>query len=60
MNDFTLLTKEQIYQLDFLKKYGFYAELTDYCILLGGEVSRINENFNSFGYWMAIGQADKV
>ncbi len=50
MNEFTLLTKEQIYgdnQLDILKKYGIKCAITDFAILLGGSVT--SEYYTSNG-----------
>ena len=59
MNDFTFLTKEQVFgdkQLDILKKYGTKVAISDYAILLGGAVSgnyisEGNNLKNRTGWW---------
>ena len=59
MNNFTFLTKEQIFgkkRLEIFKKYERASAITDFSILLGGYVSNYytnegNDGKNHTGYW---------
>ena len=56
MNNFTFLTKEQVYgdnKLEIIRKYGSKCSMTDYAILLGCNVySKISNTLNSsVGWW---------
>ena len=61
MEGFTFLTEQQIFgdsQLDILKKYGTACAITDFSILLGGQVSSDYTNEGTtgkdrIGYWWA-------
>lgn len=53
MFDFTFLTEEQCYgenKLDILKKLGVKAPITDFAILLGGDVDNYSNNGNLLEY----------
>lgn len=63
MNDFTFLTKKQIFgdkKLEILEKYGKKSVITDFSILLGGYCSKKGENKkNRSGIWMTKSPHEK-